>query len=435
MADLAMRLLRGVVGDDHLTPAGESLCVRPGRVEQLAEVVALAHREGWRIRPAGAGTRQPAGGQRDRSTAGLIVVETTRLARILEHEAGDLVAAVECGVRFADLQRELAGRRQRVPLDPPLERAGSTVGGVLATDAFGPLRLRFGSARERVIGATLVRFDGRIVRTGGMVVKNVSGYDLSKLYVGSWGSLGVLVRANFKLDPLPRDSGLLDVKPPDGAAAGRVVARALREPVTLCSAVLARGEPALREPAAPLRPRLLLGLEGLPGTLESQAETVAELARGEGCRDFDWLSGDRAAAMRERVAEARLPAAHPVRVRLSYPPAAYDALIARAGRVVGEDAPAELTFVGSGISWLGLSDAGPTELLVQRLRSLRRLCAERHGWMRVERMPDACAEHVAAWQLRPAERRLMLELKTALDPQGTFPSPPYLDGAAGDGTA
>ena len=107
--------------------------------------------------------------------------------------------------------------------------------------------------------------------------------------------------------------------------------------------------------------------------------------------------------------------------------------MAGAAEVLDRDGTAELTFVGSGITWLGISGSGPTGSLAERLRALRRLCAERQGWMRVERMPAACAEAVAAWQLRPAERQLMERLKAALDPAGTFPDPPYLEGAATDG--
>ncbi|MCA9726971.1 MAG: FAD-binding oxidoreductase, partial [Candidatus Eisenbacteria bacterium] len=121
-----------------------------------------------------------------------VLLSLERLDRVVEHNPADMVASVECGAPWHGTQTRLGERGQWIPLDPSIS-ARSTVGGVLAMNRFGPRRLRDGTLRDWVIGTTLVRPDGDIVRAGGMVVKNVSGYDLSKLYLGSHGSLGILV--------------------------------------------------------------------------------------------------------------------------------------------------------------------------------------------------------------------------------------------------
>ena len=125
-----------------------------------------------------------------------------RMCRIIEHEPGDLTTTAEAGIPLAALQGELGKRGQWLSLDPPwAERA--TLGGILASNASGPRRHLYGSARDLLIGLTVVMADGSLVRGGGKVVKNVAGYDLPKLFIGSFGTLGVIVEATVKLRPRP----------------------------------------------------------------------------------------------------------------------------------------------------------------------------------------------------------------------------------------
>jgi glycolate oxidase FAD binding subunit len=131
-----------------------------------------------------------------------LLVDTRGMGRIVEHAAGDLVVKTEAGLALDDLRGVLAGAGQQLALDllPP----GGTVGGVLATGVAGPRRLLYGSARDLLIGITVVRADGVVAHAGGKVVKNVAGYDLGKLFTGSYGTLGLIVEAAFRLHPLPR---------------------------------------------------------------------------------------------------------------------------------------------------------------------------------------------------------------------------------------
>src|SRR5215475_2549907 len=182
------------VGDER-----ERAVAFPSNIEELSEMMRLASGEGWRVIPAGAGTWLEMG---VRPTRFELVVSTAKMNRALEYEPADLTATVEAGAPLAAFNRKAAEDRQFIPLDPFGDER-STVGGVIATASAGPLRCAYGTPRDWLIGVAVVAADGRITRAGGKVVKNVAGYDLCKLYVGSFGTLAVIAEASFKLRALP----------------------------------------------------------------------------------------------------------------------------------------------------------------------------------------------------------------------------------------
>src|ERR1700722_1123090 len=165
---------------------------RPGTADDAAAGVDLA------VLPRGGGTRLGWGAAPGRCD---LVVDTRRLDAVLEHAAGDLVVRVQAGVPLAGLARVLAGAGQRLAVDPP--DAGGTVGGLIAAGVAGPLRLRYGLPRDLLIGITMIRADGVLTKAGGKVVKNVAGYDTGKLLAGSFGTLGLITEATFRLPPVP----------------------------------------------------------------------------------------------------------------------------------------------------------------------------------------------------------------------------------------
>jgi glycolate oxidase FAD binding subunit len=170
----------------------------PGDVHELAELLSRCADDRLTAVARGDGSKLDWG--HPPSTVD-VVVDTTRLAGVSEHQAGDLVATVGAGTPIDDVQAVLARSGQRLALDPPSHRA--TVGGALATGEFGPLGHRYGGPRDLLIGVEFVRADGTIAHSGGRVVKNVAGYDLGKLLCGSYGTLGVITSATFRLHPLP----------------------------------------------------------------------------------------------------------------------------------------------------------------------------------------------------------------------------------------
>lgn len=151
-----------------------------------------------------------------------LVVSTARLNRLIAHRHGDLTVTVQAGMRLRDLNAALSGERQWLPIDSAFAEA--TVGGIVATNDAGPSRHRHGTPRDLVIGMTLALTDGRLVKAGGTVVKNVAGYDLGKLMSGSHGSLAGIADVTFKLVPIPQTSATLLATYADAAALARDVA-------------------------------------------------------------------------------------------------------------------------------------------------------------------------------------------------------------------
>ncbi len=157
--------------------------VSPGDIDQVAAVLVLAHREALAVVPWGGGTTMGMGHPPERLD---IILSLQRLTRILEHEPADLTATVQAGIPMTDLRRQLGSRGQWWPVQAPLATF-ATLGGVLATNTSGPKRLLYGTARDLLIGITVVHADGAISKAGGKVTKNVTGYDMMKLYIGSVG--------------------------------------------------------------------------------------------------------------------------------------------------------------------------------------------------------------------------------------------------------
>ena len=180
----------------------------PPTFEQAATTLAGASREGRTVRIHGAGTKLGWGAP---TAAADLELWTTGLNRIVEHNVGDLTAILEAGVPLAEAQRTFAAAGQMLALDPPLAishdcPSGATIGGVAATGDSGPLRHRYGAPRDLIVGATVALSDGSIAKSGGKVIKNVAGYDLAKLFAGSFGTLGVILSVSVRLHPLHRET-------------------------------------------------------------------------------------------------------------------------------------------------------------------------------------------------------------------------------------
>ena len=192
--------------------------VEPADANELAATLQAASRDTHVTVLRGGGTKL--GWGRVPSSIDL-VVSTAKLNTLLVHRHGDMTATAHAGMSLAQLNRELARHGQWLPIDTAFDAA--TIGGIIATNDSGPVRHRFGTPRDLLIGVTLALTDGRIVKAGGHVVKNVAGYDLGKLASGSFGTLGAIVDATFKLLPIPQASATLDASYDDGEVLARDV--------------------------------------------------------------------------------------------------------------------------------------------------------------------------------------------------------------------
>jgi glycolate oxidase FAD binding subunit len=202
--------LLAIAGADALSPADQlarfavdglvpSAAITPTSIEQLQEVLRFAGEGKLAVVPWGGGTAMSLGNPPAKYD---IAVQLGRINTIIEYEPADLTVGVQAGITLAALQERLAREGQFLPLDPP-QADRATIGGILATAASGPLRFAYGAPRDLMIGITVAQADGALIHAGGRVVKNVTGYDLGKLYIGSLGTLGIIVEARFKVLPLP----------------------------------------------------------------------------------------------------------------------------------------------------------------------------------------------------------------------------------------
>ncbi|MBV9087747.1 MAG: FAD-binding oxidoreductase, partial [Acidobacteriaceae bacterium] len=194
--------LRGPSPGDALDGITPSIVAEPADTDQLARALHAAAAGGLAVIPRGGGTKLGWGNRPSRAD---LIISTARMNRVLEHAWADMTATAEAGCTVAQLQATLAQHGQRLAIDP-LWPERATIGGILATNDSGALRVRYGSLRDLIIGITVVLPDGTVARSGGKVVKNVAGYDLPKLVTSSLGTLGIITQAIFRLHPLPKNS-------------------------------------------------------------------------------------------------------------------------------------------------------------------------------------------------------------------------------------
>ncbi len=169
----------------------------PQKVSEIAETVKLAQEKNWAILPFGNGSKLNWGGLVEKSA---IAISSQHLNSLIDHPVGDLTVTVEAGMKLADLQSLLAQEKQFLPIDPSYPET-ATIGGIIATADTGSWRQRYGSIRDLILGITFVRADGEIAKAGGRVVKNVAGYDLMKLFTGSYGTLGIISQVTLRVYP------------------------------------------------------------------------------------------------------------------------------------------------------------------------------------------------------------------------------------------
>ena len=214
--------LAGAVGAAMVSERDGHLVASPRTRDEVAAVLRFCDTNDIGVEISGGGTKRGWAG----AVGSDLVLDTRGLAGVREHSWQDLTATVGAGTTWAEMQRVLAQHGQMVALDP-LWGERATVGGVIATNDSGALRLKYGSLRDLVIGMTLVLADGTIARSGGKVVKNVAGYDLHKLMIGAFGTLAVITEVTFRLHAIPRSTRVWTMDATDASACGGVLMKVL----------------------------------------------------------------------------------------------------------------------------------------------------------------------------------------------------------------
>ena len=454
-----------IVGEASLLdPAGyavdgvmPAVVARPVETEQVSRLLALACQTGARVIPWGGGTTIDRG--LPPKGADLVIV-LDRLNRVLEHEPADLTVTVEAGITLAELQRALAASGQNVGLDAPLaDRA--TIGGILAANVSGSRRLAFGTARDLVIGMRVVQPDGRITKSGGKVVKNVAGFDLNKLYIGSFGTLAVILEVTFKVAPLPRARATLIVPVSDLARLADLAAqvRTVNLPLGALDVLIPSADCRLADAELGDLPACLaIEVASTPAAVERTVADLTALIDGvlgsdparrpaqilrepdrqtrfwQAVQDFGRVDGapgggsspnhDTDPSLSSKV-EGSLEHRIDLIARLSFRPSLFGAVLDLiraefAGRLPLSSAqgwPAAVARAGSGVLtlfWSSATDPAP----VERIARLRAALAARDGTLVVERCPFGLKSAIDVWGPISSDWPLMRRIKDQFDPTG-----------------
>ncbi|MGE0441097.1 MAG: FAD-binding oxidoreductase [Gemmatimonadales bacterium] len=372
--------------------------VAPPSLNALAAALGLAHRHGWRVRIEGRGTWMPPDAPAD------LAVTTGRLDTLVSIAPADLVATAQTGIQWQRLRARLAEHRTRVAIDPP-GSSDRSLGSVLATATSGSLAHRFGPVRDHILGTTVATGDGRLVRSGGVVVKNVAGFDLTKLAVGGFGGFGVIAEVNLRLRSLPAAQRLLTARASldDLFHAGR----------DLVAADVDAAAVELVSPDGGQHWHLLVTLSGTRDGVAAEAARAATLGASVGLAAIE---GDAFAG----VAEGSLDG--PVAIRAGALPPSFpdtvELILARLGPGT----------IGGGLGRGGLRWCGTTS--ADALLELRRELAAREIPLTLERAPwpiRSAVGHFGAY--REGLQGLSDRLRQVFDPDRILVTP--LEGSAG----
>jgi glycolate dehydrogenase FAD-binding subunit len=380
--------------------------VRPADAGEVAAVVADVAAEGGTLVPLGRGAHRALGHPPARYDVALV---DDRLAAVRDYTPADMTVTVEAGVTLAELATLLAREGQWLPLDPALP-AETTVGGLVAADLAGPLAATQGRVRDYVIGIAVVTASGVPARAGGRVVKNVAGYDLMKLFVGSLGTLAVLTEATFKVRPRPeaeRCVVLATHASSNAVALGAALAAAHLE---LLSVTVVGGVGASNDPT------LVVRLGGTSADVAVSRTRLLELAARHAAAPALDVDEPASAAQFDAVRDFSAHAAGDLLVRFAVLPSRLPTLVADACRVEDVELGSWHADPLRGVLRVALVTGHPEAVLATLAR-----IADAHGaHLVVERWPVALAATVEVWRPLPAALPLMRRMKDALDPAGTF---------------
>jgi glycolate oxidase FAD binding subunit len=385
--------LRAGSAPDAICGAVPQFVAEPATESEIAALLRFAAEAGVQVAPCGGGTKLE-WGSAPKSVD--VLLRTARLNRIVEHVPDDMTVTVEAGTRLSQLQAVLAEHRQRLALDP-LWPERATVGGVVSANDSGAMRLRYGSVRDLIIGATVVLSNGTIARCGGKVVKNVAGYDMQKLVTGALGTLGVITRAVFRLHPLPEQS--------------RTLRFAFAEPKTANAFMLA----VCDSYAVPAAMQMSCGaeggidvdveIEGCAAGVEAQCDTVCKLATSPASERNPklWLAREelwsdpgsticKLSTLPDRIAE-----------------------VVESVRAWASRADWKLVAYSTGLVWLRV-DGAESANAARLIASLRQQLAAHRGSLVVLRAPAALRAEIDIWGEVGNSLPLMKRIKEQFDP-------------------
>ncbi|UCF21073.1 MAG: FAD-binding protein [Gemmatimonadota bacterium] len=416
-AEIASQIGAAIIVDDPETfviddqPA--DVVAAPSTIAELAELMKLASRSGWAVVPAGRGKRLALGDPLARAD---LVVSTRRLNGSVDHQPQDLLATALAGTTLGQLNAALARAGQWWPIDP---LGGGTIGATIASAATGPLAAAYGAPRDLVLGLTVVLADGRVVKAGGRVVKNVAGYDMVRLFTGSWGTLGLIAEAHLRLHPLPAADRSRIFK------AGRI-----GDLLVLARSLVVRDvlPPAALEILAPkLAVAARLADDGwrlAARWLGSEAAVEDAIGRAEWSALRQGIRFDENDDVWRRLTSIETDLAPALTLRAAVPVRALAELVQEAVAFAPADPPVLLASPALGRLWIFISadqfGRQDERRWLLRIEKLRRSARESGGHVAVERAPVSLRAVLDPWGEAGPALELERALKERFDPGGVL---------------
>lgn len=386
--------------------------VYPNTQEELAALIACARQNRWRVLPCGSGSKLDWGGLVEGVN---IAVSTARLNRLVEHAVGDLTVTAAAGMKFADLQAVLGAAGQFLPIDPAYPQQ-ATLGGIIATADTGSLRHRYRGVRDLLLGITFVRSDGKIAVAGGRVVKNVAGYDLMKLFTGSYGTLGIISQVTFRVYPLPESSGTVILTGEAGALAQ--AAQILLSSALTPTAVDLLSPDLVTKLGLGKGTGLIVRFQSIAESVQQQSARLLEVGEKLG------LQGTKCSEDDEHQLWQRLP-------ETMWDSGTKSAIICKIGIRPSEavtfinELPIQdaLIHAGSGLGVLRFETATAETLL-----QVRQKCEAKGGFLTVLVAPTDIKQELDVWGYTGSAIDLMRRIKQQFDPENILSPNRFLSG-------
>ena len=441
--DKLISTLKGIVGETNLIKNPDQLktysfdgkrpkvVVFPGTIDEVSKIVAYAHQERVTIIPRGNGTKLEMGGIPKKVD---LILSTGRLNRMTDCDCDNLTLSVESGITLNEVQKSLAkeGRGYFLPLDPPFTEK-ATLGGIVATNSSGPKRLLYGTARDMIIGIKAVFPNGDIVVSGGKTVKNVSGYDMCKLLIGSFGTLGILYEMTFKLLPLPEKEATIlipftNLDEVNGFIHEILHSQFIPASIETLNAVAVK---KIKYPV-PMPPNgnylVAIGLEGVGEGIERQVSGLSDMGKKHGALEAVTLNSEKHhalwIALRDFPQDLKEDYPNLISLKSNFLISKWGEMLKSYERIVQERGLdcAFLCHSGNGILYSYIlseknlrSKIGSLIELIEKLKSE---AVKNEGNLVVESSPLSIKKKADVWGQSRSDSQIMHRLKEQIDPTG-----------------
>ena len=413
----------GQVTDYAIGPFVPAVAVRPTSIDQVSKILAWAHRNDFSVYPSGGRTLTHLGNNPTRPG---IALDMLGLNRMLDFQPADLTVRAQAGMTVAQLDATLAQDGKYVPLAPPMANR-ATIGGTLATGISGPLRSTYGLPRDWLIGMTVVGPDGTISKSGGQVVKNVTGYDLNRLYTGSLGTLAVIVEATFKITPTPTAWAAVVAAFENNQAAITACRDLLAQPYTPHALHLLNPAAASRLEAEQIPtgygPVAVAVIAGRPASTRRRVEDIA--LAWLGAASALRIEDDQAARLTESMADFPVDPERPpsLSIRLNTQPGALEQLMTMESHEIAGVGPgiiADAGFGGGRVMWWNDVSQDEPSHIAESLSKLQAAAVGLGGNAIIETCPPDAKALIDVWGPEPPAMEIMRRIKRQFDPMGVL---------------